>query len=162
MAQPADLPGVPAGPAHPSQAAEEGAVEGRHVFVGDGAVYTVPLYRLAGLYSPANSEFNTQPFAYPAATGGLWVNADVSWQRSMQTGGCDEGCAAYLYCELLYATGDQSVVPGHDAASFSTIINATGSQLPLVWDAAAAPPGGTLVKVRFYFRDAVVYALGHS
>ena len=45
-----------------------------HIFVADGSVWQLPLYRLAGLHSPANVEFSTiefqvaslQPLAYCA------------------------------------------------------------------------------------------------
>ena len=37
-------------------------LDGQHVWVGDGAVYTLPEYRIAGLYAPANGEISTPPF----------------------------------------------------------------------------------------------------
>jgi len=166
MAQPLTLPGDTTNSDSGAIHSPATSIGDRHVFVGDGAVYTAPLYRLAGLYSPANGEFNTPAFVYPARKDGtaaqLWLNADASWQKPLQTGGCDEGCAAYLFCELRYASGNNSVVPGFEADRFATIMNATGAQLPLVWTPATPPPVGTRVLVRIYFRDAVVYALGHT
>jgi hypothetical protein len=34
----------------------------RHVWVSDTAVYTLPLYRVAGVYAPTNGEFSSKPF----------------------------------------------------------------------------------------------------
>ena len=66
--------------------------ERSHLWVSDTAVYELPMYRLAGVYAPANGEFSTRPFVVP--TGGLdklWLNADASWSGNLVTGGCDEG-----------------------------------------------------------------------
>ena len=38
----------------------------QHVWVSDTGVYTLPLYRISGMYAPANAEFSTQSFAVPA------------------------------------------------------------------------------------------------
>jgi len=67
----------------------------QHVWVSDTGVYALPLYRIAGMYAPANGEFSTHLFAVPAAgLTGLWVNVDAKWRGNLVTGGCDEGCAA--------------------------------------------------------------------
>ena len=42
---------------------------------------------------------STAPFAWPA--GGVTVNAALTWRGRTVTGGCDEGCAGYLFFELL-------------------------------------------------------------
>lgn len=65
----------------------------RLLWIGStGSTYSLPSYRIAGLYAPANGEFNTPAFIYPAT--GLYVNADVTWHGGTVTGGCDEGCNA--------------------------------------------------------------------
>ena len=70
-----------------------------HLWLSAGQVWSLPLYRLAGLYAPANGEMSTAPFAWPA--GGVTVNAALKWRGRTVTGGCDEGCAGYLFFELL-------------------------------------------------------------
>jgi hypothetical protein len=65
----------------------------RLLWIGStGSAYSLPSYRVAGIYAPANGEFNTKSFAYPA--GGLYVNAVATWHGDTVTGGCDEGCNA--------------------------------------------------------------------
>ena len=124
------------------------------------AVYTLPLYRVAGIYAPANGEFSSRPFALPAGGAqGLWLNADAAWKGNLVTGGCDEGCAAYIMVELLTAA-DGRTVPGFERSK-CVLMNTGGLQLPLRWQGApAAPPAGTQVRLRFYFRDATIYAFG--
>ena len=70
-----------------------------HLWLSAGVVWSLPLYRLAGLYAPANGEMSTASFAWPA--GGVTVNAALKWRGRTVTGGCDEGCAGYLFFELL-------------------------------------------------------------
>eukprot|EP01043_Picozoa_sp_COSAG02_P029919 COSAG02_NODE_1883_length_10535_cov_4.902070_10_plen_480_part_00 len=65
----------------------------RLLWIGStGSAYSLPSYRIAGMYAPANGEFNTPAFAYPAT--GLFINADVKWKGGTVTGACDEGCNA--------------------------------------------------------------------
>jgi len=66
------------------------------VFVDNGAVYTLPGGRIAGLYAPANGRFTTPSFTIPSANPTLSLNVNASWGRKLVTGGCDEGCAAYV------------------------------------------------------------------
>ena len=66
------------------------------VFVDNGAVYTLPGGRIAGLYAPANGRFTTPSFMIPSANPTLSLNVNASWGRKLVTGGCDEGCAAYV------------------------------------------------------------------
>ena len=48
----------------------------QHIWVSDTAVYTLPMYRVAGVYAPANGEFSTKYFAVPeGGLSGLWLNA---------------------------------------------------------------------------------------
>jgi hypothetical protein len=94
----------------------------------------------------------------------LTLNADVSWPGKMVTGGCDEGCAAYVLAELLDdATG--AVLPGFGRADFAAIMDVDGPALPLHWRAAPRlQPSGvgglaSLVRLRLLFRDATIYSL---
>ena len=48
-----------------------------------GVAYSLPLYQIAGIYAPANGEFNTGVFRYPAV--GLYVNAKATWQGGTAT-----------------------------------------------------------------------------
>ena len=90
------------------------------MWVGIGQVYTLPVGRIAGIYAPANGEFSTPPFALPEgaspARTGLTLNVDAKWSAHLITGGCDEGCQAYVFAELIYA-GTSRVVPGYVNAS---------------------------------------------
>ena len=86
--------------------AQPALLNGRHIFVGNGKVYALPMHRLAGLYAPANGEMSTPPFELPATARTtttttttaaplmMTVNADVLWESGFVTGngGCDEGC----------------------------------------------------------------------
>ena len=111
------------------------------VWVGStGYVYTLPMYRVAGLYAPANGEFNTPVFTMPE--GPLWVNADARWQAPLGTTyqgvqGCDEGCAAYVFAAVLdAATGDE--IAGYGAEDSHVLMNTTGLRLPLLWNASSS------------------------
>ena len=173
MASPANVNMAAATAADGGSSSSSGSSEPRHVWVADGAVYTLPQFRVAGLYAPANAEFSTPAFALPAPSaaattasqGGscqLTVNAEAKWGALLQTGGCDEGCAAYLLAELRDASTDKPL-PGFERDSFVPIMNATGLALPLLWNnTPALPTGGEPVSLRLYFRDATVYSIGAS
>ena len=80
----------------------------RHVWVSDTAVYTVPLYRIAGIYAPANAEFATRPFALPASgIKSLWLNADASWHGDLVTGvsATSDSALQVLACQLVILCG---------------------------------------------------------
>ena len=143
----------------------------RLVWVADTGVYTLPMYRLAGIRAVANGEFSTDAFAVPAATlgggsngslEGLSVNVDASWKGFIVTGGCDEGCAAYLMAELQDANTNRTI-PGFERGN-CILMNIDGLRVPLKWDrngtvtAPPAPAAGSLVRLRFYFRDATIYS----
>ena len=55
-----------------------------HVWVDNGIVWGLPLYRLAGVYSPGNGEFSTQPFSMPSTP--LWLNAEATWGTWSESG----------------------------------------------------------------------------
>eukprot|EP00040_Diaphanoeca_grandis_P030981 m.184414 g.184414 ORF g.184414 m.184414 type:complete len:512 (+) comp32187_c0_seq2:119-1654(+) len=141
------------------------------VWVGStGLVYTLPLYRIAGVYAPANGEFNTVAFTMPRAP--MWINADAQWHGQLNTTfegvrGCDEGCAAYLYAAVLdAATGDE--LPGYGVRQANVLMNIDGQKLPLQWRDGdgnstlvdTSPLAGRAVRLRLYFRDTIVYAVG--
>ena len=120
---------------------------------------------LTGLYAPANGEFRTPSFDLHHA-GKLWLNADVSWSGTPVTGGCDEGCAAYVMVELQDSiTGD--VLPGYER-SRCKLMNITGLRIPLKWNSSAETTASDYfhtrrsqkVRARIFFRDTIVYALG--
>ena len=168
----------------------------------NGHIWGLPLYRLAGVYSPANGEFSTAPFPFPAATApALWVNAEATWgqwgldgsgpwsarpdsggQRQQHddgnyVGGADEGRAAYLMVALQKQQQSSSsewvTVPGYEPQR-CLFTNMTGLKLPLVWgnftqapEPVQPPPPprehvavGSIVRLRFFFRDATVFAAG--
>jgi hypothetical protein len=67
-----------------------------------------------------------------------FLNAAATWHGKLQTGGCDEGCNAYIFAELQdAATG--SVAPGYSRHEFQTIMDADSADLPMVW--GKPPPG---------------------
>jgi hypothetical protein len=160
------------------------AVRDELVWVGStGRVYTLPAYRVAGLYAPANGEVSTPNFTVPAAAP-LWINAAAKWAGREVTGGCDEGCAAYVFAAVLdAATGEE--IPGFGVKQALPMKDVDGLRLPLRWkkgasgsadgaadgagaDGAAPAPStvnstrlaGRDVRLRIYFRDATVYAVG--
>lgn len=55
-----------------------------HVWVDNGIVWGLPLYRLAGVYSPGNGEFSTKPFSMPSTQ--LWLNAEATWGTWSESG----------------------------------------------------------------------------
>ena len=91
------------------------------------------MYRIAGLYAPANGEFSTPVLTVP--TTPMWVNADVRWHGKLRTWyegvqGCDEGCAAYLYAAVLDAeTGRE--LPGYGVNATDPLVAVDGLQLQL-------------------------------
>jgi hypothetical protein len=140
------------------------------VWVGSGVVYTLPMFRIAGIYAPANGEFSTSAFTVPA-TSPVWVNADVSWHGMLNTTfdgvrGCDEGCAAYLFAAVLDAdTGAE--IAGYGVNETVAKMNIDGLRLVLQWRDGATGEvvdttslGGRRVRLRLYFRDATVFAVG--
>merc|ERR1711924_468652 len=131
-----------------------------HVFIGSARVWSLPSYRLGGLYAPANAEFNTPPFRWSQADM-LWLNADARWKGVPVTGGCDEGCAAYIMVELCDAS-TREVIPGFEKENLK-LMNTTGLKLPLRWKGhrtMKGVQGHMQVRARIYFRDATIYAMG--
>ena len=152
-----------------------------HVWVDNGVVWGLPLYRLAGLFTESNGEITTKPFEMPGDA--LWINAHALWEGGNHVGGCDEGCAAYIMVELLNATSGD-VLPGYERSK-CIMVNVDGLRIPVAWKAGRVLAHGTsmptadnidttteastgtefagqLVQAKIYFRDATVYALGHG
>lgn len=138
------------------------------LWVGSGKIYTLPAYRIAGIFAPANGVFSTPEFTAPNEP--IWVNADVSWYGKLNTTfdgkqGCDEGCAAYLFAEVLDAkTGKE--LPGYGVMNTKPIMAADGLKLRLEWEGKdrsivdTVQLAGKRVRLRLHFRDATVYAVG--
>jgi hypothetical protein len=85
--------------------------------------------------SESAGEFSTKPFSVPTDAEGsltkLWLNAAAAWKGNIVTGGCDEGCAAYIMVELRSAS-DGAVVPGYERSK-CVLLNVDGLRLPLKW-----------------------------
>ena len=140
-----------------------------HVWIDTEVVYTLPLFRLAGLWSPTNAEVSSAPFSLPPGVQ-LWINADAKWAgltwSSSYDGStaCDVGCAAYVMAEMRYANGPlkDTVVPGHERSG-CVLQNVDGLKLPLQWSGAPPyKPASRFEKVylRLFFRDATIFAIG--
>eukprot|EP00039_Didymoeca_costata_P007937 m.105565 g.105565 ORF g.105565 m.105565 type:complete len:556 (-) comp13880_c2_seq4:43-1710(-) len=132
-----------------------------HVWVSDSGVYTVPLYRISGIYAAGNGQFSTRVFTLgETGTSAFYMNLDASWQGNIITGGCDEGCAAYVMVELQNASSG-TVLPGYERGN-CILMNTTDTHAPLRWKDAPALKPGTQVRMRIYFREATIYAVGQS
>ena len=79
-----------------------------------GQVYSLPQFRIGGIYAPANGEFSTQAFRIPSTP--LWVNVVAQWFGGLPShhggGGCDEGCNAYFFCAVLDAESGEALREG--------------------------------------------------
>jgi hypothetical protein len=131
------------------------------VWVGSGAVYTLPLHRGVGIYAPANARVKVQPaFSLQGATADtrLFLNADAKWGAKLPAGGCDETCAAYVLAELQDDQGN--TVKGYDHKSFDAIMDQDGINLPLTWNGSARLPTNLKhVVVKLWFRAAKIYGI---
>lgn len=144
------------------------AFPGQHIFLDNHSVYTVPQFRIGGLYAPANAEFSTQSFP-GSAVAGLWINVNAKWVmtgKDMTHGfGCDEGCAAYVMAELSAAGNPTDPLPGFEREN-CVMMDVDGARLPLRWHAPNTsvalqlPPSVDSVVLRLFFRDATIHAVG--
>ena len=128
--------------------------------VGSGEVYTLPLHRGVGLYSPANARVKVPGFDLSNATNStqLWINADAHWGPPLPQGGCDETCAAYVLAELEDAEG--KIIDGFDRWHFTPIMAQDSISLSLRWNnSTRLPLGHANVTVKIWFRAAKVYAV---
>jgi hypothetical protein len=109
--------------------------------------------RIAGAATGPNAEFSTHPFTMPAAP--LLLNATARWVGQKEPIFLQR--QAYVMAELLDAEG--RTIPGYekDNCCFGDVDK---PDLPLVW---AGKTGSTLtgrtVQLRFYFRNARIYAV---
>ena len=136
----------------------------QHIFVDDGLVAGVPLYRIAGMYAPANGVFTTHSFIMPKR---LHLNAAARWGGPNAANGnltCDEGCGSYIMVALHRAGEKQPVRPAF-AAARCVLLDVDGVRLPLAWTetdgkvASLAEYQGQAMALRIYFRDATIYAV---
>jgi hypothetical protein len=109
--------------------------ESWHVWPGQPAM-GVPLYRLVGMFAPANAEFSTVAFAWPAqGAAALTLNAAARWGRDSATvEKCDEECAAYLMVEVQQARSGEAV-PGYEREK-CLLTDVDSLALPLRWQNA--------------------------
>ena len=146
-------------PANPVAADDEGSAEAN---AAPTVWFGIPEWRLGGIYAPANAQFQTRAFALPAAP--LAVNVDTAWQvPAAQCDPLNELCQAYVMAALLDArTG--AVIPGYEAANNTVIRGIDGTAIELRWGndntTTAALDAGREVRLRFTFRDAVLYSVG--
>jgi hypothetical protein len=109
--------------------------------------------RIAGAATGPNAEFSTHPFTMPAAP--LVLDATARWVGQKEPIFLQR--QAYVMAELLDAEG--RTIPGYekDNCCFGDVDR---PDLPLVW---AGKTGSTLagqtVQLRFYFRNARIYAV---
>ena len=123
-------------------------------------MFTLPLHRGVGLYSPANARVKVPGFDLSQATNvtQLFINADAAWGPPLPQGGCDETCAAYVLVELEDADG--KIIDGYDRARFTPIMGQDGINLPLQWNnSTRLPVGHGNVTAKIWFRAARVYAV---
>ena len=118
----------------------------------------IPAWRLGGIYSPANAQFQTRAFALPAAP--LALNADAAFQvPADQCDPLNELCQAYVMAALLDANTGK-VIPGYEATK-CVVRGVDGTAIPLRWgNATSAALAGAEVRLRFTIRDSVLYSVG--
>lgn len=126
--------------------------------------YSLPLFRLAGLRSESNAEVAVGPLTLPVKA--LTLNADVSWHGKLVTGGCDEGCNAYVFAEVQDPV-TRLALPGQ--ADALPLMDVDGLRLPLEWGRTSnatvggrrttAALVGKSVVIRLFFRSSTLYGL---
>ena len=95
----------------------------------------------------------------------LWINAAAKWKGHEVTGGCDEGCDACVFVAVLdAATGAE--VEGYGMKDVVAMADVDGLRLVLQWKGSGSAVvnstalAGRQVRLRIYFRDATVFAVG--
>ena len=104
----------------------------------------------------------------------MTIDVKAVWHGRLETGGCDEGCNAYVFVELQDA-GTGHAIAGYTRYEFDTMLDVDGTTLPLRWGKVPTDPqakaavaagkaymAGGQVRLRVFFRDATVYALNHG
>jgi hypothetical protein len=139
----------------------------RHIWITSGTVFSLPMHRIVGIFTPGNGEFTTKPFAMPDLGkqngDGLVINAAIEWPGGNHVGGADEGRQAYVMVELRNATTGK-IFPGFEKEA-CVLLDASGV-LPLTWNASitnttpADVSVGSAVQLRIYFRAATIYSIG--
>ena len=118
----------------------------------DGA-WGVQEDRIAGIAAGPNAEFSSHKFKMPASP--LLLNATASWVGKKEPIFLQR--QAYIMAELL--DGQGRVIPGYERKN-CVFGDADSSELPLVWGGKnGAELAGKTVQLRFYFRDARIYAV---
>ena len=109
--------------------------------------------RIAGAAAGPNAEFSTHKFSMPAAR--LFLNATARWVGQKETVFLQR--QAYIMAELLDSEG--RTIPGYQKEN-CVFGDVDGSDLPLVWlGKSGADLAGKVVQLRFYFRNARIYAV---
>ena len=117
------------------------------------AVLGLPIDRVAGAWSLANAEFSTRAFV--ASTRPLWLNAKALYRgpKVLHT-----QQAAYIMVEVLDANG--RTIKGFER-EHCILRDVDGVRLPLRWNRkSTASLRGRGIALRFFFRDATIYAAG--
>jgi hypothetical protein len=131
--------------------------------------FGIMLFRLGGLYAPANAEFSSGAFTIPAATKHLWLNMDNRAHLG-QTGLGGDMPDSYIMVALLPAGSDGSppnhtAIPGFEAER-CVLPKLSQQGYPLSWkqDNGTLLSGGilsgTTVRARIHMRKATVYGIG--
>lgn len=120
----------------------------------DATGNSLPLWRLAGAHARSNAEFSTPTFNMPQET--LVLNANCAWHgnkssvREMQP---------YIMVEI--RDEDGQVIEGFEKEK-CILTDADGLRLPLEWGGKYTTSiVGRRVSLRFYFRDATIYAVDY-
>jgi len=125
----------------------------RHVWLDAKGALGVPRHRVAGIASWANAQFSTRRFAMPRKP--LVLNAAAPWHGDKAS---DAQRQAYIMAELLDKR--DKPIPGFEREK-CIVQNADGLRLPLRWSGSdSARLAGRTVSLRFYLRDATIYAVG--
>jgi hypothetical protein len=90
----------------------------------------------------------------------------VSWHGKLATGGCDEGCNAYVFAEAQDPVTRQPLL-GYDQADALPLMDVDGLRLPLEWGRNAtagerrttAALAGRAVVIRLFFRSSTLFGL---
>jgi hypothetical protein len=118
----------------------------------DGA-WGVKEDRIAGAVAGPNAEFCTHRFIMPAAP--LFLNATARWVGQKESLFLQR--QAYIMVELI--DGEGRTIPGYEKEN-CVFGDVDASDLPLVWAGTKGTElAGKTVQLRFYFRNARIYAV---
>ena len=139
------------------------------IWLWRNAWFGIMLFRLGGLYAPANAEFSSGTFMIPTETKSLWLNMDNRAHLG-QTGLGGDMPDSYIMVALLPAGGagsppNRTAIPGFEAER-CVLPKLSQQGYPLSWkqDNGSHLSGGVLsgttVRARIYMRKATVYGIG--